>query len=136
MLSDIFSFNNFELVISAIQLSSSVPNIVNHLSNYMKRVVQEINTMLRLTTSVFVNMKIKFRFVQKNFMLTNTDLIFPFIFYCILICILFLINQNSNKDKYIISEVMNNGLANRINCISSSLLISILTRRKLLSILF
>lgn len=36
MLSDIFSFNNFELVISAIQLSSSVPNIVNHLSNYMK----------------------------------------------------------------------------------------------------
>lgn len=38
-------------------------------------------------------------------------------------------------EKYILSEVRNSGLANRINCISSSLLMSIITRRKMLSII-
>lgn len=50
------------------------------------------------------------------------------------IFIYYIFFKNDEKNKYILSEVRYSGLANRINCISSSLLLSIMAKRKLLSI--
>lgn len=58
-----------------------------------------------------------------------------YLYILIIIDIYYLLYKKDEYNNYIISEIINNGLANRINCISSSLLISILSRRKLLSIL-
>lgn len=61
-------------------------------------------------------------------------LILIFTFIVISLCYIFYMNITVNK--YIVGKVIYSGLANRINCISSALLISILSGRKLLSIFY
>lgn len=61
------------------------------------------------------------------------------IYSIILFCFIYFIyykglNGRCENEKYLVAEIGNGGLANRINCLASSLLMSILCKRKLQSI--